>query len=164
MNYNALQEQQKRKFAQNLVRRRIAFETWTRHGQIAEEKDVLLVADRPGPKAPQTDAYHHTPFYSKIHSGGWLNALFVEAEIEETRLMWSNSATWDNKPESTKILEREWKHIIALGGNAEKYIRKAGITNFQKLDHPQYAKRWKSGEPYLLISTLKTILEPGSFS
>lgn len=162
-NFNNLDERQKRKFAQNCVRRRTSFEAWTRHCQIAEAKDILIIADRPGPKAPQTDDYHHTPFYSKLHSGGWLNASFVLAEIEETRLMWVNSATWDNKPEGDSILKREWKHIIALGGNAEKYLKKNGVTNFWKFDHPQYAKRWKSSEPYLFVSTLKTILESGSF-
>jgi hypothetical protein len=138
---------------------------WKYRKTVPQTKDILIVADRPGPKAPQQDNFHHTPFYSKLHSGGWLNELMVQADITEDRLMWHNSATWDNKPENPAILQREWNHIIALGNNAEKWLKKNGVSNIWKFDHPQYWKRWKANEGlYPFISHLKAILNPGSFT
>ena len=149
-----LNNAEQRKFAKNCVERRSAYEAWTHQRVIKQSKDILIVADRPGPKAPQTDAYHHTPFYSKLHSGGWLNSLLVEAKIPETRLFWSNMATWDNKPGDIEILTaRPWKHVAALGNNAAKFLKKNNVA-FTKFDHPQYHKRWKSDEAYQFIQWL----------
>lgn len=162
MNYKDLSETEKRQFARNLVQRRASFETWTHHRELAEAKKILLVADRPGPKAPQTDNFHHTPFYANIHSGGWLNSLLLKADISETSLFWTNSATWDGKPGDTDILKvrggHGWTTIIALGGNAEKFLMKNGVIVFHKFDHPQFHKRWKSKEPYPLIEFLGRIV------
>jgi len=155
--WNNLDNEGQRTFARNCVQRRASFETWTRFREIAEAKDILLVADRPGPKAPQTDAFHHTPFYSKIHSGGFLNAELVKAGISEVRLFWTNMATWDNKPGDTDILTaRPWKYVIALGGNAAKFLDKNGVA-YTRFDHPQYHKRFVGGE-YPLIPFLTSIL------
>lgn len=163
--WSRLDEQGKRKFAQNCVRRRAAYETWVHHRQLAEAKDILIIADRPGPKAPQQDNFHHTPFYSKLHSGGWLNAYLVDECIEETRLMWVNSATWDNKPESTDILSaKDWTIVFCLGLNAQKWFSKYGSTDPSKvydLVHPQYHKRFVGSHDYPLVDRLKDILKVG---
>lgn len=153
MSYNSLPEQQKRQFARNCVARRKAYERWLLTGKTTGKR-ILIVGDRPGPKAPQTDNFHHTPFYGKVYSGGWLNEELVKAEIAEDCLMWINSASWDGKPTSTAILANDWELIIALGNNAKKWLDKAGAQHI-KVDHPQFHKRFKSKEPYPLISILK---------
>ena len=163
--WKRLDDAGQRKFAQNCVRRRSAYETWVHQRDLAQAKDILIIADRPGPKAPQQDDYHHTPFYSKIHSGGWLNAYLVDECIEETRLMWVNSATWDNKEESTDILHiRDWTYVFCIGLNAQKWFAK-NRSNFDsrlyELVHPQYHKRFVGSHGYPLVEHLKSILNTG---
>lgn len=151
-----------KKFAKNCVRRRAAFEIWTRERVIAADKDILIVADRPGPKAPQTDSFHHTPFYSKIHSGGWLNAYLVDEGVQETRLMWVNSATWDGKPGDTEIFRvKPWNFIIALGKNAQKFVQKNAVPGSQRFnfDHPQYHKRFVGSHGYQFVDTLVALTQ-----
>jgi hypothetical protein len=163
--WNHLDNAGQKKFAQNCVRRRAAYETWVHHRELAEAKDILIIADRPGPKAPQQDDYHHTPFYAKIHSGGWLNAYLVDEGIEETRLMWVNSATWDNCPESTDILSvKDWPYVFCLGLNAQKWFAK-NRSDFDskvwELVHPQFHKRFVGSHGYPLVDRLKDILNTG---
>jgi hypothetical protein len=158
MSFKSLTEDQQRAFARLCVERRKGFETWTKKRRVLAGKDVLIVADRPGPKAPQTDDFHQTPFYAKIHSGGFLNAQFILNGITEDRLAWVNSATWDGNPTEPDILTAvSWTHILALGGNADKWLRKNGVTKFQRFDHPQFHKRFKSTEPYPLIEFLTSL-------
>ena len=163
--WNHLTEDQKRQFARNLVQRRASYETWHKFGEIAVAKDILLIADRPGPGAPDTDNYHHTPFYAKTHSGGWLNANLVEACIPETRLFWENSANRHGQPMDPRILSiRPWRKIFMLGNNAETWIRKnlehvslAHDGDMKKVLHPQAHKRWNSKAPYDLIAELQIL-------
>ena len=121
---------------------------------------VLIVGDRPGPGAPKEEGYHHTPFYSLKNCSGWLNVLLEEAGIPEERLVWLNAA--DEKGRPTKsCLPRALDPlaIIALGGNAAKWLeRECGVTTFTKVDHPQFHKRFKYGQPYPLIRLLKLTL------
>lgn len=167
-NYNSLSEDQKRTFAKNLVQRRISYETWHRHGEIAESKDILLIADQPGPGAPKDDAYHHTPFYAKTYSGGWLNACLVEACIPETRLFWENSADRHGVSRDPKILAvKDWHRVIALGNNASDWIVKNSQSLriaegglLMKVFHPQAHKRWNSKSPYPLIAELQILHTP----
>ena len=161
MSFSKLSNAEQRTFAKLCTDRRKAYEAWTRRKHIDEHKDILIVADRPGPKAPQTDDFHHTPFYSKIHSGGFLNAEMVRAGCSEHPLMWTNSATWDGKLGDTEILAaKSWAVIITLGKNAERFIEKNYVWAFPQLycfDHPQYHKRFKSTEPYPLIEMLQIL-------
>ena len=152
-NYKELSEDQKRQFARNMVQRRKAYERWLKDEEIDAHKDILLVGDRPGPKAPQTDDYHNTPFYSKTYSGGWLNTTLTVANIPEDRLFWVNAYTWDNKETDSKILRCSWKHIFALGNNASNWCNKHGYAHL-KVMHPQAHRRWNSKAPYDLIAHL----------
>ena len=158
MSFNKLSNEDQRTFARLCSERKAAYIYWTRIGKVPEGKDILIVGDRPGPKAHQGDDHHHTPFYSKLYSGGWLNAQLTLAGISERRLMWVNSATWDGKPTDPAILTAvEWKHIVALGNNASKWLTKNECQHW-KADHPQAHKRFKSSEPYPLIDFLKQVL------
>lgn len=115
----------------------------------------LLVGDRPGPSAPQTDDYHHTPFYSTKYCSGWLNsALFLEG-IDENNLLWVNSADWRGYPTNSSILEHVVAdQIIALGGAAAAWCKKAGVS-FVSVHHPQFHKRFKAAERYALLDILR---------
>ena len=160
MSFNKLTEEQKRRFAKLCGERRKAYERWLTTGFISKTKTILLVGDRPGPKAPQQDDYHHTPFYSKKYSGGWLNAQLVLNGITEEKLLWVNSATWDGKPtEPGTLLNHDWKSIIALGKNAQKWCFEIGFNHPATFDHPQYHKRFKSNERYLLLDWLDTKIQ-----
>lgn len=162
MSYNTLDEDQKREFARILVARRKAYEAWTYRRQIDEQRDILLIADRPGPGAPKTDQYHHTPFYAKTYSGGWLNEQFVLAGLKEDRLLWENSAdrhgTWRH-PEILHV--KPWKRVIALGNNAALWLTRNGVTDFVKVMHPQAHRRFFSKEEYPLIRYLLDNLKEG---
>lgn len=157
MSYAALTEADKRKFAKRLVMRRSAYLEWLRDGYLDEWRDILIVGDRPGPQAPDdTESYHHTPFYSKYHSGGWLNEQLVLNDIAEDRLMWINSANKAGLPFQPDILKaRKWTAVIALGNNAYDWVRIHGVIEAIKVSHPQYHKRFKAAERYVLLDTLE---------
>jgi hypothetical protein len=149
-----------RKLAHRLVERRHDFEQ-LKHGKplIGPER-VVIIGDRPGPGAPKTPRYHHTPFYSLKNCSGWLNVLLEEAGIPEERLCWINAADENGKSTDPAVLGRvRVQRIIALGGNAAKWLeRECGITDFVRVDHPQYHKRFRYSQPYPLIEQLRSLL------
>lgn len=119
---------------------------------------VLILGDRPGPAAPTDPTYHHTPFYSIKHCSGWLNALLEVNEINENDLVWINAYDRHGNPTPKEIVEHlDTEMIVALGGNAEKWLRENGFYKYVKVPHPQFWKRFKSKEPYSLITHLKTM-------
>jgi len=120
---------------------------------------VVLIADTPGPGRPTIPGYHHTPFYSTKNSSLWLNRQLAEAGIDEKHLLWFNSTLADGSsldPVYLKDLETMDPVIVALGGNAEKWLLKvADRTDYLKVHHPQAWKRFHSSEEYPLIPILK---------
>lgn len=117
---------------------------------------VLIVGDRPGPAAPKTSTYHHTPFYSVKHCSGWLNERLVAEGIAERDLVWLNSAAWQGNDYALDILDRvSVNSIVALGGNAARWLSRAN-KQFVKVDHPQFHKRFKSKLNYPLFDVLHT--------
>lgn len=122
---------------------------------------VLLVGDRPGPGAPTDPSYHHTPFYSIRNCSGWLNKQLHDAEIPEEDLLWVNSADKDGVVSDGSFLVNleGTQVIIALGGNAAKWCAKQGLAH-ELIHHPQYWKRFRSKEPYVLIPLLKKLTSP----
>lgn len=124
-----------------------------------ETVEVLLVGDRPGPSAPKHDLYVHTPFFSVKHCSGWLNALLHANSIPEHRLAWINSSDRVGTPLNFDIVRKlRPTRILALGGNAERWLIKNGCSSYIKVDHPQYWKRFKNSQPYPLVDALKTAL------
>jgi hypothetical protein len=128
-------------------------------GQRWKQAKVILVGDRPGNGGRLLPAnHHHTPFYSTKNSSLWLNKQLVEAEIHENDLFWINAYDMDGTPSSHSHLEG-WPSdpvIIALGGNAARWL-KAGGFDHEQFYHPQAWKRFRSSEPYPLIDRLKEI-------
>ena len=118
---------------------------------------IIIVGDRPGPAAPTDPSYHHhTPFYSTKHCSGWLNAALYLEGIPEERLIWLNSADKDgNQTNFDILLKLEPDTVIALGENAEAWLRKSDVlSEWYKFNHPQYWKRFKNSQSYPLIEFL----------
>lgn len=121
---------------------------------------VILVGDRPGNGAKKLPAnHHHTPFYSTKNSSLWLNKLLVEAGFHENSFFWINSADLHGTPSSYHHLEH-WNNprIIALGGNASKWLGAGGYKH-EQVWHPQAWKRFRNAEPYPLIDMLRETLD-----
>lgn len=144
---------QQRSFIERLRTRRIMSRALM-DGRVGDDL-VLVVGDTPGPGAPKINGYHHTPFYATVHCSGWLNLLLEEAAIPESGLVWINSTNVDGNPAPVSALDHNFRGIIALGGNAEKWLKKSGVTNYVKVHHPQFWKRFHSKEAYPLIEQLK---------
>lgn len=115
---------------------------------------VLIVGDRPGPTAPQTSTFHHTPFYSVKHCSGWINQQLVAKGISESDLIWLNAADWEGTATPSTILDQiQTEKIIALGTNAARWLSLVN-KKFIKVDHPQFHKRFKNKEDYALFKIL----------
>lgn len=128
----------------------------------SHETRAVIIGDTPGPGRPTTPGYHHTPFYSTRNSSLWLNRQLVEAGIDEHKLLWFNAELADGSElpghHIQDILRIKPKFFV-LGGNAEKWFRKAAPgVEYTKVYHPQFAKRFKSKEPYALIDELRKAL------
>ena len=160
--FDKLDHDVQRQFAQNMNIRRGAYmgvmggaasAMWMQYIQ------VILLGDTPGPGRPNDPNYHHTPFYSTKNSSFWLNKQLVEAGVDERRLVWFNTTLADGTPLAqgyvTQFLPFKPK-IICLGGKAADWVRRIRPTPvYDEVYHPQYAKRFKSKEPYALIELLK---------
>lgn len=163
MSYAKLPAAEKKAYAKRLVLRRKLFEQNVLHFSRARgctvPEAIVLVGDRPGPAAPKDPSYHHTPFYSTKNSSSWLNCQLLREEIPEERLLWINAYDKDGVPnDPTTLLNLRPDTIIALGGNAAKWLE--GVCGleagqFVETYHPQYWKRFRSGERYPLLDILK---------
>jgi hypothetical protein len=157
ISYAALTASDKQEIASRLDTRKQIY-TAILNNQL-ETVEVLLVGDRPGPSAPKDELYVHTPFLSVKHCSGWLNALLHANSIPERRLAWINSSDRIGTPLNFDIVRKlRPTRILALGGNAERWLVKNGCASYIKIDHPQYWKRFKNSQPYPLVDVLKTLL------
>lgn len=140
--------------------RKHRYTTALRHAYSGLTK-VVILGDTPGPGKPTTGGYHHTPFYSTKNSSLWLNKQLIEAGIDENALLWFNTELADGSPLDPVYLHdlaHQNVKIICLGGNAEMWMqRNAPTSEYVKVYHPQYAKRFQSKEPYALIDILKDL-------
>lgn len=163
MSYAKLSVREQHAYAHNLVLRRNRYLANVVHFNPARgclnPGAVVLVGDRPGPGAPKDPSYHHTPFYSTKNSSAWLNCLLLKERIPEDRLLWINAYDKDGVPnDPTILLNLRPSNIIALGGNAAKWLKGAcGLEagQFVETYHPQYWKRFRSSERYPLLDILK---------
>lgn len=148
-----------------VARRRFKFEIYNRLMEndvpqltelIARRHPILLIGDRPAPDAPDDPKFHFTPFGAMRHSSLWLNLQLESADVKEDSLLWINAFDYKGNPNSTSWLKMPFRRIIALGGNAEKWIKKSGLdVKYEKVHHPQAWKRFHGSEPYPLLELLK---------
>lgn len=121
---------------------------------------VVLVGDRPGNGAKLLPAnHHHTPFYSTKNSSLWLNRQLFEAGVDEDKLVWMNAADLHGVPFPIELAQGWLGNplVVALGGNAEKWLR-GGNIDHTKVHHPQAWKRFHSKKEYPLIPLLMKAL------
>lgn len=132
-----------------------------RQQEFKDPGTIVIVGDRPGPSAPRTALYHHTPFYSTLHCSGWLNSCLHVAQIPESRLVWLNSTDFCGDALSHDVLRAivDPAQIIAAGGAAAQWLRGGGFSQVSKVPHPQFWKRFKSAERYPLIDLLCSLVE-----
>ena len=155
------------KVLQNLEIRRKRYEHFVlRRGKFSEEfpaPEAIILGDRPGPSAPTDPSYHHTPFYSTKHCSGWLNALLFLEGFDENELVWVNAFNVDGSPTHNDVVEnlltKFSPQIIALGGNAEKWLKQNNYPLYVKVDHPQYHKRFKNKQPYPFVTELRSFVK-----
>lgn len=114
---------------------------------------ILLVGDKPGPGTPLLQ--RRVPFCTDKHCSGWLNKLLP---LAEEQLRWVNSADefGIETPFDRLKLFLPCDNVIALGGNASRWLTKLGIKHHVQF-HPQYWKRFRHNEPYPLIELLRQL-------
>lgn len=154
--FKKLDPETRKAIINRVIFRKHRFLRWTRKGLVPEAK-ILLVGDCPANDAPNDPEFHFTPFGALWNSSLFINLALHNAGIAEQDLAWCNAADYKKVPTSYELLVPEWPLIVALGGAAEKWIKKAG-KNCVRFDHPAYHKRWKSKEEYPLIPFLKEAL------
>lgn len=151
ISFASLTPQQKWQAEINYQSRRFVYDRWVNTGFVNADKTIIIVGDRPGPKA-ECDI----PFFGKQHSGGWLNAQLVTHGVSEFRLFWINSATQKGITTDPNILySRKWQ-CIALGKNAAAWLTNNGHY-YTEFEHPQFHRRFKGRKDYPLIDFLKVI-------
>jgi len=96
------------------------------------------------------------PFCDHVGCSGWLNQRFKATEIQEERLFWVNILNNDGSVIDIKALVDQLKpdKIAALGNVAFEHCKNTHLDVYH-FYHPQYWKRFKTREPYQLISWLK---------
>jgi hypothetical protein len=124
-----------------------------RAGRWKPQGQILLVGDRPAPSAPDDPEFHYTPFGALWNSSLWMNKHLEQFAIDEEQLGWVNAYDLHGVPLSYDALNLNWSQIIALGGNASKWLKGDGVKH-HVVQHPAAWKRFHSQEPYPLIGLL----------
>ena len=115
--------------------------------------EILLVGDRPAPSAPDDPTFHYTPFSALWNSSLWLNLQLHRFQIPEAALAWVNAADLQGIATDPQVLSNRWSQIIALGGNAGRWLMQNAVTHHRVM-HPQAWKRFHAKEPYPLLGYL----------
>lgn len=137
--------------------RRSRYLAYSNSGITPDDARVLIVGDRPGPRASNDPLCHGTPFYGDKFSGGYVNRLLDAAHIDENSLMWVNAYSQAGVPTDGRILFcKPWDEVIVLGNNADVWASKRGVTRYTKIEHPQAHRRFNQSKyQYPLIQLLQ---------
>jgi hypothetical protein len=108
--------------------------------------NVLLVGEQVNPNV----AVHDFPFVASSGVSLWLTQYLIDNGISERDLYWVNALTLHGRPTNPTFVERlQPTQIIAMGNAAALWCRQARLDHLQ-IYHPQYWKRFRSGEEYAL--------------
>lgn len=142
--------------------RRSRYLAYANSGIVPTDAHVLIIGDRPGPRAAVDPDFHGTPFYGDKFSGGYVNRLLDAANIAETSLMWINAYSQAGVPSDGRILFcKAWDQVIVLGNNANTWISKRGEVGYTKVEHPQAHRRFNQTKyAYPLIQLLHKYAVP----
>lgn len=115
--------------------------------------NILIIGEQ---ASDPTTAPEQLPFCDDVGCSGWLNSLLEAESIPEESLFWVNAKNNDGTLIKLKELVDVLlpSMIFALGKTATNLCIAEG-ENFKSFQHPQYHKRFKSKQPYDLISQLK---------
>ncbi len=116
---------------------------------------ILLIGEQVG----RPELHEDYPFCAVTASAGWLNRLLDDHKILEQDLYWINALNRDNsKKNLIEIVERlQPFSVFALGKIAEKLCIDSNVEHIA-IPHPQYWKRFKSGQEYPLLEKLQETL------
>lgn len=117
--------------------------------------DILLVGEEFG-AVKNEDAWYQWPFASFSQQGcsQWLTKRLNAAGIAEDQLRWVNA----DQPLFAELI-KPTDVVIALGTKAEHALLDLGINMTGIFKHPQYHKRFNSGELYPLLPFLQGLLK-----
>lgn len=119
--------------------------------------DVMLVGDRVNPKLKDTRSVaflHHEgcgPYLAKAMHDNWLNH---QTRYHVTNARKTDDLKVDRDILMTEITCRSPRKIIALGAEAHKVLRSLAVPH-EETHHPQYWKRFKAGEFYKFINSIR---------
>lgn len=96
------------------------------------------------------DAWYQWPFasFSKSGCSWWLTHQLIRARITEGNLYWINA------DQPLTHLNTTLHRIIALGDVAADALTRQVQRPFERCHHPEYWSRFRSSEPYPLLSML----------
>ncbi len=141
---------------------------WTRQ-TVEQLADELVTIRSPGNHGPGVGWFEHTsvlivgeqinadqvnvnqpgpalPFVSTNGCSAWLSEKLTG--VDERWLYWVNALAPDGKPEDPAFIERlNPLGIIGLGTVAHDWLTAHGFEH-ERLDHPQFSKRFHHGSPY----------------
>lgn len=152
--FKALEPGTRKAIIDRIVFRKRRFLALTKKGVYCPTAKILIVGDCPAPSAPDDAEFHYTPFGALWNSSLFLNLGLHTHGIDESSLAWVNAADFHKRPTDHSILDHQWSLIVALGGAAEKWVKKAG-KECVRFDHPAYHKRFHGKAPYPLFEFLK---------
>ena len=119
---------------------------WT--GQ-AHEPTFLIIGERSNPKG----RHELWPFFEHANSSLWFTECLQLADVPEHKIAWMNAFDnqgWSKPAYLEMIVDKlKPKHIVSLGGKADKVCFSAGITknqSYHRLPHPAYVKRFQHGD------------------
>lgn len=96
------------------------------------------------------DAWYQWPFasFSKAGCSWWLTHQLIKAQVSERDLYWVNA------DQTLVHLDTTSHRIIALGDVAADALKRQVQRPFERCHHPEYWSRFRSSEPYPLLSVL----------
>ena len=121
------------------------------------EAKVAMVGEAFGNIKPGDPGYQWCfASFSKQGCSQWLAEQLVGAGISERELVWIN-ADQPGAQLSALIDASPRKLYVALGAQAEEALR--GRPNVLVERHPQFHKRFRAGEPYPTLTTIKEAIQ-----
>lgn len=129
------------------------------HGTRDYGPRVLLVGDTSNPKVRRGT----WPFMEHSNSSLFVTEALEKAQIPEDMLLWSNAyrSPGDETPDPRLMVlcqDFQPEYVVALGDRAIKACRFHGIPISKEMNHPQYYRRFRHHEPWLITDPIKKLI------
>jgi thymidylate kinase len=128
---------------------------WHVHAGGNMQAKIVLVGDKFS-ELKDEDCNWRLPFasFSAQGSASWLTQGLIDYKIPERELLWVNA-----DDDLTWLAHRHNEHVVALGHKAAHALEKCNVAHVE-VSHPQYHKRFQSGQTYELLELLASYLGP----